>query len=225
MSTVRRLIEQLDVIGEHHEFAQDADPFGDDLEQAWASIENGANLLWLAAGVGVDSKQIVAAAREVLESVFEQIEPTGQETAQVLEAVRAWERGERSADEVYRSSWDAYDLIAQMNPNDIPALAANEVADAAVWLAELVRDIPPRGHPDLRAGDDGDGDWGGYAWMMLNRLADARRYHQNCDERSSGKRQEAHDEAMRHFARTIREHITGAQVRAAAQQSAVWPLS
>jgi hypothetical protein len=66
MPNVRHLIEHLDVVEDHHEFAQSAEQFGDDLEQAWAGINNGADLLWLAAAVGVEPKQIIATAREQL---------------------------------------------------------------------------------------------------------------------------------------------------------------
>lgn len=224
MSNVRRLIEHLDVNENHHKFAQDAEQFGDDLEQAWANIENGADLLWLAASVGVEPKKIVATARELLAGVFEQTETAGRETAQVLEAVHAWEKGEWSADKVDRSGWYAYSLIAQMDPNKQLPPDATEVADAAVWLTTLVRDIPSHGLPDPLEDDDGDMDWGASAWMMLHCLAFALAYHQNFDDSSSDKHQQAYEDAMRRFAITIREHISGAEVQAAARQKAVWPL-
>jgi DNA-binding ferritin-like protein (Dps family) len=90
MLTIRQLIEHLDVIGDYRQFALEAEPFGDDLMQAWVGIENGAHLLWLAAAVGVEPKQIITVACDLLAEVFEQIETAGQETAQVLEVIHAW---------------------------------------------------------------------------------------------------------------------------------------
>jgi hypothetical protein len=114
MTTIRQLIEHLDVTEDYLQFALDAEPFGDDLVQTWTGIENGAHLLWLAAAVGVEPKQIIATACDLLTEVFEQIETAEQEAAQVLKAVHEWQRGERSADEVDRSGWEAYGLIARM---------------------------------------------------------------------------------------------------------------
>jgi hypothetical protein len=57
MPNIRQLIEHLDVTGDYRQFALDAQPFGDDLVQAWRGIENGAHLLWLAAAVGVEPKR------------------------------------------------------------------------------------------------------------------------------------------------------------------------
>ncbi len=222
MPNVRRLIENLDVTGDYHQFALDAEPFGHDLEQTWAGIENGADLLWLAAAVGVEPKQIIVTAYELLEEVFEQIEMAGQETAQVLEAVRAWIKGERSADEVDRSGWDAYHQIAHMDPRKGLPPDADEVADAAVWLTYLVRDIPPQMLTDPAESDDAH--WSGCARMIVDRLANALAYHQSFNDSSPDRRQQAHDNAMRRFAIIIRERITGAEVQAAAQQRGVWPL-
>jgi hypothetical protein len=72
--------------------------------------------------------------------------------------------------------------------------------------------------------NNNDTDWGVSAWMMLHCLANAPAYHQNVDDVSPGKRQQAHDDAMRQFAITVREHITAAEVQTAAQQSEVWPF-
>src|ERR1700738_788328 len=112
MPTVRSLIERLDVTGDYHQFAQDTERFGNDLERAWRETENGANLLWLAAAVGGEPKKIIAISYELLEGVYKQIETVGKETTDVLEMVHAWQRGERSADEVDQAGWNAYSLIA-----------------------------------------------------------------------------------------------------------------
>jgi len=85
MSNVRQLIEQLAATEEQRQFARSAERFGDDLERAWSESEDGAGLLWLATTVGVDPKQIVATACQLLEGVVEQINTTSQETTQILE--------------------------------------------------------------------------------------------------------------------------------------------
>ncbi|MBV9711824.1 MAG: hypothetical protein JO011_13040 [Ktedonobacteraceae bacterium] len=222
MPTIRQLIEHLDVSGEYCQFALDAEQFGDDLVQAWTGIENGAHLLWLAAAVGVEPKKIIATACDLLGEVFEQIETAGQETAQVLEAVHAWQRGERSADEVDRSGWDAYGLIARMGDRSPLAPDAEEVADAAVWLTSLVRDLPPSLSPDLAEHDQVL--WCGSAWMMVDCLAQALASHQSPDDPPPGERQHAFEKAMCRFAILIREHIVGTEVQTAAQQRGAWPL-
>ena len=222
MPNVRHLIEHLDVLGDYRQFAQDAESFGGDLEQMWAAIDNGADLLWFAAAVGVEPKQIIATACELLEEVFEQIETAGQETAQVLEAVHGWQRGERSADDVDQSGWDAYALIARMDPGkDLPP-DANEVADAAVWLTYLVRDFPLQMPPDPTESDDVS--WSGSAWMIVDHLAYALTSHQSVDESSPNRRIDAFGNAMRRFAITIRERITGIEVQAAVHQRGIWPF-
>ncbi len=214
MPNVRRLIEHLDVLGEFSQFAQDMEPFGNDLEQAWAGIENGANLLWLATAVGVEPKQIIATACELLDGVFEQIETAGQETAQVLEAVHAWQKGERSTNDVDRSGWDAYSLIARMGDGHPLPPDADNVADAAVWLTYLVRDSPrPSMPPDPIENDNAP--WSVSAWMLVDRLAQALAYHQSFDASSPGRSQQGFENAMRRFASTIRERITSAEVQAA----------
>lgn len=223
MPTIRQLIEHLDVIGDYRQFALEAEPFGDDLMQAWIGIENGAHLLWLAAAVGVEPKQIITVACDMLAEVFEQIETAGQETAQVLEAVQAWQRGERSADEVDRSGWDAYGLIARMDAGYPLAPDAEEVADAAVWLTYLVRELPPSPSPDLA--EDDQVSWCGFAWMMVDRLAWALAYHQSPDDTPPGEHQRAFEKAMHHFAILIREHISGIEVQTTAQERGVWPRS
>lgn len=220
MPTIRQLIEHLDVIGDYRQFALEAEPFGDDLMQAWIGIENGAHLLWLAAAVGVEPKQIITTACDLLAEVFEQIETAGQETAQVLEAVHAWQRGERSADEVDRSGWDALDLIEY--PETFPSDAV-EVADAAVWLTTLFRDLPPSIPADLAEPDHAG--WCEYAWMMVDCLARALAEHQNPDDIPPGEYQRAYEKAMGRFAILIREHISRIEVQTAAQQRGVWPRS
>lgn len=132
LPSVRYLIEHLDGTGDHHQFAQYADRFGNDLKGAWAGTESGADLLWLAAAAGVEPNKIIALACNLLEGVWKQMETAGQETTQVIEAVRAWQRGEQQADDVERASYDAYSLIARMgNEHPIPR-DREEVADAAV---------------------------------------------------------------------------------------------
>lgn len=223
MTTIRQLIEHLDVTGDYHQFAQSAEQFGDDLEQMWAGSENGADLLWLAAVVGVDPQRIIAIACELLEEVFEQIEMAGQETAQVLEAVSAWQRGERSADEVDRSRWEAYDLIAHRgNRSPLPP-DAEDVADAAVWLTYLIRDFPPHLPPDLA--ESNDVPWSGSAGEVVTCLARALAHYQSLDNGSPDRHQQAYDHALHRFAMTIRERIPGAEVQAAAQLSGLLPLS
>ncbi|BCL81634.1 hypothetical protein ccbrp13_40990 [Ktedonobacteria bacterium brp13] len=81
---IEYLVEYLDVTEDYPQFAQEAEQFGDDLEQAWEGIENGANLLWLAAAVGVEPRRIIATARELLAEVFEQIETAGSGTSGMI---------------------------------------------------------------------------------------------------------------------------------------------
>lgn len=221
MTNVRRLIEHLDVTGDYLQFALDAEPFGDDLVQTWTGIENGAHLLWLAAAVGVEPKQIIATACDLLTEVFEQIETAGQETAQVLKVVHEWQRGERSTDEVDRSGWDAYGLIARMGVGHPLLPDADEVADAAVWLTYLVRDLPPSLSSDHTERDQVF--WCGSAWMMVDCLAQAIAYHQSPDNAPPGERQRIFEKAMRRFANLIREHIVWTEVQTTAQQRGIWP--
>lgn len=221
MPTVRQFIEHLDVIGDYRQFALEAEAFGDDLMQAWIGIENGAHLLWLAAAVGVEPKQIITTACNLLAEVFEQRETAGQETAQVLEAVHAWQRGEQSVDSVDRSGWEAYSLIAHMDPNKELPQDAEKVADAAVWLTTLVRDPSPSIPADLTEPEYAG--WCEDAWMMVHCLAQALASHQNPDDTSPGEHQRAFEKAMGRFAILIREHISGIEVQTAAQQRGVWP--
>ncbi|HEU5375194.1 MAG TPA: hypothetical protein VFV38_07135 [Ktedonobacteraceae bacterium] len=216
MPTIRQLIEHLDVRGDYRQLALDAEPFGDDLLQAWTGIENGAHLLWLAAAVGVEPTQIITTACDLLTEVFEQIETAGQETAQVLEAVHAWQRGERSADEVDRSGWEAYDLITRKGISQPLSPDAEYVADAAVWLTSLVRDLPPSLPPDIAEHDHVL--WCGSAWMMVDCLAQALASHQSPDDTPPGERQHVLEKAMRHFSILIREHIIGTEFQTAFQQ-------
>src|SRR5437879_3348845 len=118
MANVRHFIEQLGG-ADLQSFAQAAEQYGDTLEQTWAQREDGAGLLWLAAAVGVDPKQIVVAACDLLEGVVEQVEAVSQETILILEAVRAWEKGEQSADDVARLGPDLSDLIENPSGSDL----------------------------------------------------------------------------------------------------------
>lgn len=210
MSNVRQLIEHLGGV-DLQPFAQAAERYGDDLEQTWAQSEDGAGLLWLAAAVGVDPKQIVAVACDLLERVVEQVEEVSQETVLILEAVRAWERGVQSADDVVRFGIDPYDLIENPAESGLVAPWADDVINAAVWLTHFVGvgEIFPEG-----------------AWELADRLAHALALHGGwgIDDDPPNGYQHAYAEAMRRFALTIRGQITGAQVQAAAQQSGVWPL-
>ncbi|MGZ6388229.1 MAG: hypothetical protein ACXWQZ_03090 [Ktedonobacterales bacterium] len=223
LRSVRHLIQHLDSTGDHHQFAQYADRFGNDLESAWAGTENGADLLWLAAAVGVEPKKIITLACDLLEGVWNLVETAGQETTQVIEAVRAWQRGEQQAGDVERASWAAYSLIARMGTDHPLPRDAEEVADAAVWLAYLVRDMPLQTPPDPAEHDDVN--WSDSAWMVVGCLAQAVACKLCFDDSLPGTRKEAFDEAMHRFAIIVREHISGGEVQAAAQQRGVWSLS
>jgi hypothetical protein len=223
MPNVRSLIERLDTTGDFHQFAQATERFGNDLERTWTETENGADLLWFAAAVGVDPKEIIATACELLEAVGKQIETVGWETAQVLKEVHAWQRGERSADEVDRSGWDAYALIARMDGRHSLPPVTDNVTDAAVWLTDLVRDIPSQTPPDLTENDEIP--WSSSAWMLVNCLAHALVDHQSFNTSIPSERQQAFDSAMHRFAIAIRERITNAEIQAAAQQRGIWPFS
>ena len=216
MLTVCSLIEHLDVLGDYHQFAQATEQFGNDLELAWTETENGANLLWLAAAVGVEPKKIVAIACELLEDVCKQIETVGPETTAVLEAVHAWQKGERSADEVEQAGWNAYSLIAHIDDGPPLPPDANEVADAAVWLTHLVQDMPPQTSPDPVTNNETS--WSNSAWMIVNCLAHALAHHQGFNDNMPGEHQQTFDVVMHRFASAIRERITAAEVQAAAQQ-------
>ena len=211
MSNLRQLIENLDGEGNLQQFAQSAEQFGDNLERTWAESEDGAGLLWLAAAVGVDPKKIVAMACKLLEEVVEQVEMVGQETIQILGAVRAWERGEQSADEVERFGMEAYHLIENPGESNLVAPWVNDVTNAAIWLTDLV--VVEEFSPEC-------------AWDLVDHLAHALALHGGwgIDNDSPDGYQHAYDEAMRRFTPTIRRHITSAEVLTAAQQSGVWPL-
>jgi hypothetical protein len=222
MSNVRQLIEQF-AAEEQQQFARGAERFGDDLERAWAESEDGAGLLWLAVIVGVDPKQIVATACQLLEGVVEQIKTTSQETTQILEAVHAWEKGEQSTDEVIALGVDVYRLIEDLDESPLVAPEVEEVVTAAIWLTNLVVEIPPQIPPDEILHDDllEQG-----TWCLVDHLAHAQALHQGwggSDDDPPEGYQHAYAEAMRRFAITIREGITGAQVQTAAQQRGIWP--
>lgn len=223
LSSVRHLVERFDGTGDHHQLAQYAERFGDDLEGAWAGIENGADLLWLAAAVGVEPKKIIAVACDMLEGVWKQMETAGEETAQVVEAVRAWQRDEQQANDVDRAGYAAYSLIARMGDEHALPRYADEVADAAVWLTNLVRDMPSQTPADPAEHDKTC--WGDSAWMVVDRLACAVVSKQQKDDSVPGKRREAFAQALQRFALIVREHISGVDVQVAAQQSGAWPVS
>jgi hypothetical protein len=124
---------------------------------------------------------------------------------------------------VDRSGWDAYRLIAHMDPNKELPPDADEVADAAVWLTYLVRDLPPSIPADLAEPDHAG--WCEGAWMMVNCLAQALAFHQNADDTPPGERQRAFEKAMCRFALLIREHISGVEVQTAAQERGQTPRS
>lgn len=82
--------------------------------------------------------------------------------------------------------------------------------------------------PDPAENDDVN--WGDSAWMLVGCLAHAVASKQSFDDSLSDKRraalyQQVFDEAMRGFAIIVREHISGGEVQAAAQQRGVWPSS
>src|SRR5205085_557440 len=140
MAAVRDLIERLDVSGTLQHFAQTTEQFGDDLERTWEESDNGAGLLWLAAALDVDHHGLVAAASDLLEGVVEQVETVSPETIRVLEAVRAWQQGEKSADEVYRWRNDALALVEVEDQDQVSLKEPwmDDVSEAAYWLSELV---------------------------------------------------------------------------------------
>lgn len=215
MGTVRDLIERLDVSGTLQRFAQTTEPFGDDLEYTWEESDNGVGLLWLAAAVGVDHSRLVAAACDLLEGIVEQVETVRPETIQVLEAVRSWQRGETSVDEVERCGDEALALVEIEDPSQIPLEEPwmDDVSEAASWLSELVS-------ADAMALDE-------CAWECAEHLAQAAALHGGWGDRSDGWAQEyqrAYDEVTRRFASTIRKQISSAHLGASAKRCGIWPL-
>jgi len=211
MSKVRQLIERLDEAGTFQRFAKASERYGDDLEQSWAESEDGGGLLWLAAEVGVDPKRIFAAECDLLEAVVKQVEIVGQETISILEAVRAWEKGEQSAHEVQRLGAEVYELIESPDENDLGVPWMDDVTNAAVWLTNCAEGGEPF--------PEGE-------WEFVDRLAHALTLHGGwgIDTDPPDGYQRSYDAAMRRFASIVRGQITGVQVKVAAQQSGVWPL-
>jgi len=137
---------------------------------------------------------------------------------QILEAVHAWERGEQPTDEVTILGAEVYRLIEDLDESHLVAPEVEEVVTAALWLTNLVGEIPPQTLPDdlLEQG----------TWCLVDHLAHAQALHQGwggSDDDPPEEYQHAYAQAMRRFAITIREGITGAQVQAAAQQRGMWP--
>jgi hypothetical protein len=218
MSKVRQLIERLAGTEEQRQFARDSERFGDDLEQTWTENENGADLLWLAAAVGVVPKQIVATACELLEGVIEQTTTVRWEITQVLESIHAWERDEQSVEQVGQVGWNAYQLIADLEGNPPLPPDVDNVINAVVWLTEVVGESPPKLPDELY--EQG-------VWCFLDHLAQALALHQDrdgIDADPADVHQRAYAGAMRHFAITIRRRITGVEVQQAAQQRGIWTL-
>jgi hypothetical protein len=95
----------------------------------------------------------------------------------------------------------------------------DHLAHAVIWLTTLVGECPPQVIPDdlFEQG----------SWCLVDHLAHTSALHQrggSSDNESPDTYQHAYAEAMRHFASTVRGHITGVQVQEAAQQRGVWPL-
>lgn len=213
MANVCDLIERLDVAGTLQSFAQTTERFGDDLERTWAECECGVGLFWLAAAIGVDHHRLVAAACDLLEDVVEQVETASPETSRVLEAVRAWQRGEKSADEVNQCGDDALVLVEEPSQISLDEPWMDDVSRAASWLSELII-------ADALALNE-------CAWECADHLAHAVALHGgwgSSSDTSPEQYRRAYDEAARHFASTIRGQITSTHIQAAAQQSGIWPL-
>jgi hypothetical protein len=213
MAAVRDLIERLDVSGTLEHFVQTTEQFGDDLERTWEESDNGAGLLWLAAALDVDHHRLVAAACDLLESVVEQVETVSSETIWVLETVRAWQRGEKSADEVNLCGADALALVEEPDQISLDEPWMDDVNEAASWLTELVE-------ASAIVLDE-------CAWEFADHLAHALALYGgwgSISDEPPDRYQHAYDEAARRFAPTIRRQITSAQVQTAARQSGIWPL-
>jgi hypothetical protein len=226
LSKVRQLIEHLDVSGEHSQFSQTAERFEDDLEHAWAESEDGGGLLWLAASVGVDCRQIVGAALELLDEPIRQkslVGPLerqlGKQMVQVLEEVHAWNKEKQSAEHVSLAGLELYRLGEDLIESYPLSPEMDHLTQAVIWLTTLVGECPPLVLPDdlLEQG----------SWCLVDHVAHASALHQrqggDTDE-SSESHHRAYALAMHRAAHVVRRHITGAQVQEAAHQRGVWPL-
>lgn len=215
MAAVRDLIEGLGVSGALEHFVQTTEQFGYDLERTWEESDNGAGLLWLAAVLDVDHHRLVAAACDLLENVVEQVETVSSETIWVLETVRAWQRGETPAEEVYQWGNDALALVEGEDPDQISLKKPwmDDVSEAAYWLSELVS-------AEAVALDE-------CAWQCADHLAHAIEMKVGWGNRLDEWPQEsklAYDEAGRRFAAIIRGQISFAYLQAAARRRGLWPL-
>lgn len=213
MDTVRDLIERLDVSGDLRRFAQSTEPFGDDLERTWEESDNGVGLLWLAAALDVDHHRLVAAACDLLEDVVEQVETVSPETIQVLETVRGWQRGERSADEVMLCGDEALALVEVENSDQISLTEPwmDDVSEAASWLSYMIA--------ERIALDE-------CTWECADHLAHAIELKIEWGNKLDTWPQEskrAYDEAAHRFASIIRGQITSTHLLAAARLGGIWP--
>ncbi|HEU5374242.1 MAG TPA: hypothetical protein VFV38_02295 [Ktedonobacteraceae bacterium] len=215
MAAVRNLIERFDVSGTLEHFVQTTEQFGDDLERIWEESDNGAGLLWLAAALDVDHHRLVAAACDLLEGVVEQVETVSSETIRVLETVRAWQQGKKSAEEVYQWGNDALALVEGEDSDQISLKEPwmDDVSEAAYWLSELVS-------AEAVALDE-------CAWECVDHLAHAIEMKVGWGNRLDEWPQEsklAYDEAEHRFATTIRGQIPFAHLQEAARRCGLWPL-
>lgn len=100
------------------------------LRQAWTDCERGDWLLWLAARLGVDRRQVVLAACQCARLALPHVTPIEERPRQAIEEAEAWCRGEANLKQLRAAAVAAFDA-AYDAAADAAALAAHAALAAA----------------------------------------------------------------------------------------------
>jgi len=200
--------------GDYPDVVRLAGELAGDANQLWTRLADGADLLWLAASVGVDPHMVASVALDALSSADDEVEAGCAEVHDVLFAARARLAGHGSEKALEEAGTDAYCRIAfnreppLPDDADVVTNAAVYAAQATEWAAHATGNCQATEH-FVDPAELGPGD----AAMVLAKLAMLRPVRQGLDGRDPEWKAELAIEAAR-WADFVRVRIDFSQVLA-----------